>query len=149
MYALLHDVAEEASFFCECRQPHPHQADTIPGERFHIDFFWYPKDAGRWARPSVVIEHENFEYEAEYDLWKVCQFAAPLRVFIGYARDEAAVPEMWKRLRVMLSENRLARISDSETLVMLGDYDKCVAFHAWVAGGDSEFRELPLVRSKA
>ena len=38
--------------------------------------------------PAVVIEHENdYPYNAKFhDFWKLCLFAAPLRVFIGYCK---------------------------------------------------------------
>ena len=146
MYRVLHAMQQARQLWCECRFRHDGAPESRPGERMSADFFWYPADTGRWARPVAAIEHQTIDQAPMEDVWRVCQFTAPLRVFIGYARREDEIQGLWNELRNNIHENRLAKVPGSETLVILGDYDPTSVFHAWASGGDGEFRHLSEAR---
>lgn len=145
MYRLLHELKTDMSLHCECKSAHPDQVNTVRGERMHIDFFWYAKDSGDWARPEVVIEHENYKEGAFKDFWKVTLVDAPLRVFIGYAAREDGVVALFEQLRQTATDHHWGVPRGSADLVILGDYDVCARFRAWARTADNDWTSLGTV----
>jgi hypothetical protein len=147
MYKLLHGLRTDFGLHCECRQAHPDQKPTTPGERMHIDFFWYLADSGAWASPVAVIEHENLAEGAMADWWKIAQLAAPLRVFIGYARTQALVERFSYGLQTIAHEERWFLPPGTEDLLIVGDYADCSVFRAWTRSAGAGWTELPDARA--
>jgi hypothetical protein len=145
MYRVLHGVKDDLGLWCECKEAshHDDQPGTVPGERLHIDFFWYHRAPGHEARaklpeelyqpPCIVIEHENAGERLEYNLWKLSQLAAPLRILIGYA-DARGPRNVDGRKNELLHTAQSAGLfapAGTEDLLLLSDDEPTDKFTAW------------------
>ena len=78
-------------------------------------------DGYLWEQPKVVIEHENEErYEAKKeDFYKLCLFAVPLRVFIGYCLSTEKLNLQMSKMIAFYDSSGFQQVSNGETLIML------------------------------
>ena len=145
MYRVLHQVKDDLKLWCECKmaEHHEKQPGTVRGERLHIDFFWYHRVPGHETRaksveevyqpPCIVIEHENADARLEYNLWKLSQLAAPLRVLIGYSKVRGR-KKVERRVTTLIEMARSANLFtpvETEDLWLLSDDAPSKTFSAW------------------
>ncbi|REG31009.1 hypothetical protein ATI61_106479 [Archangium gephyra] len=87
MFEVLHRMQHRFAMHCLCE--HGDGKHHEPGEALEIDLMWFKRNGGTYDVPLLALEHENsyLAAEAKKDFWRVFQVAAPLRVFIGYSRN--------------------------------------------------------------
>ena len=76
----------------------------------------------RHWKPLAFIEHENeaTEEKAIEDFWKVCLFAVPLRVFIGYGTNAQHAEEIGAKLQSCYGDFEILYPPGAETLMLMG-----------------------------
>jgi len=93
--------------------------------------------------PVVFIEHENVRAfsAARRDFHKVCLFAVPLRVFIGYGKKSQQARETGKQLTVFYRTVGLRQIGNGETLIIMSRRPRLPddKWFMWLRRGDQEW----------
>jgi hypothetical protein len=85
---------------------------------------WFPRQGTDYDAPEFALEHENHYgwHETAKDFWRVFQVAAPLRVFVGYARTDAE--ERMEKLVELRSPrwrgDRFHRLPKGEDILLVG-----------------------------
>jgi len=114
------------------------------GEINLIDFTYTPKaDQPNWTPPAVVIEHEN-QYKTEEtrkDFWKLCLYAVPLRIMIGYRKTADEAKETGDELATFYTRQGLRQLPDGETVLIMG-WDQLAEhrqWHIWQKSGKQDW----------
>jgi hypothetical protein len=131
---------------------------------YRLDFTYWPdklepiegrSEPGIYFPPLVVIEHENgltFREKVD-DFFKVCLYASPLRVFIGYSRAKLGTHspgDEADRLVRFYDVHDWRQASEGETLLLLRDWPDRAKDLAWqvrvLRGGEWRASKLWAVR---
>jgi hypothetical protein len=143
MSGLLHSLQEEFGVHCLCQLPRKKAESSKKHDRveaLEIDMTWYPSSAntdpdGNWDAALFALEHECSwdEFETKKDFWRVFQFAAPLRVFIGYAPHEKAENRLktLTSMRLKGKTDRFHRLPGGEDILLLGS-SPLVGYERWL-----------------
>jgi hypothetical protein len=135
MYRVFKDVGEAAGFVVNQK--------GLNGEINLLDVAYFPRISDpatpNWHPPAVIIEHEN-AYNADEtrkDFWKACLYVVPLRVIIGYQRDEARANQAGQALCQFYQQWQLRQLADGETLLIMGwnQVSTPYRWHAWSLRG--------------
>ena len=137
MYPILEQIGTDVGFFVNDKDH--------GGEINHLDFAYSPKQIesqSSWYPPDVIIEHEN-QYDIEetwQDFWKLCLYAVPLRVMIGYKQTEEEALAAGYELTRRFDERRLRQMPNGETILIMG-WDQSAKgrrWHFWLREGEQE-----------
>lgn len=85
-----------------------HPLELLPQsaqEYLSIDVTAFNHSEPGWGLPIGVFELENDVRRLPFSLWKVLVASAPLRVVVGYVRDENRIAETIERLRQEVIES--------------------------------------------
>jgi len=138
MYTVIEQIGEEANFTVKDKK--------TGGEVNHLDFAFIPKSKKKNLDydypPAVVIEHEN-RYNVEEtwkDFWKLCLYAVPLRVMIGYQRTDEEALTAGQELVQRYQGWNLRQIPSGETLLIMGwrQYPDERKWHMWLLKGEQD-----------
>jgi hypothetical protein len=98
------------------------------------------------CHPLVCIEHENAckPFAAKRDFNKVCLFAVPLRVFIGYGQTQQKAKDIGEELTSLYLQAQSRQIVDGQTLIIMSarPRQQTDAWFFWLKNGEEAWHEL-------
>ena len=115
-----------------------------------FDATWFRRNCRDWDTPDLILEHENLWDLREFmvDFWKLLLGYAPLRVMVGYSRDQAEHEAWISAVNDALRDCAIRIPADVEDLILLGHRGMKPTDYSVYRRRDRQF-ELELVSLEA